>query len=776
MLGLLLGFGLTQIGMLWWLAAAAAPLLIHLLSRRRYREVPWAAVEYLLAALQKSTRRLRAEQWILLLLRMLTIVCVVIAVAGPYLEQLGGTLAVGQPVHRILVIDGSYSMGYKPGERNRFDLAKQYARDIVARSSPGDGFSLVLMSAPARVVVGPPAFVSDDVRDALQRLAAASTGDNTADAQRKTDEDDFLKQISTLKLPHGGGNLADALDRVDELIARARQEYPRLATTEVYFLTDLGRTSWDLTAVAGGAHSREKLAALAGANRLAIVDLGQDHCENLAITGLRSDQPVYTTKSPIGFQTEVHNFGSQPHHAQIELLIDGQRFQQRAIDIAAGTQQTIAFAHRFEAPGDHAVEARLSGDPLDALDIDNHRWLSVPVKESLEALIVNGEGSREEARYLFNALNPYRDGSEPLPVHVEEMSDGRLLETDLHRFDCVFLANVSRFTPAEARILADYAKSGGGLVFFLGDRVDPQNYNQELGGGRPNTCRLLPMRLDQPTAAGRYTFDPLGYKDPIVHEFQGNERAGLLSTAITRYFKLKRPDDAAAATPSLQSRIALGIRETGDPAIVAAPIAGDGPGDRGGWSIVVAIPASFASVDPSSKEPWSNWPMKYSFQPVVQNLLLAAIGPQGANRNVLVGKPLESSMPAAHASSSLSLEKPDGHKEQIRIAARDNGNRWSYADTWLSGIYRADFAAAGEPARADLFAVNVDTSESDLAKISKDQLPDGLTVVSGWNGLDQRPAMELGSRMGQQRWFLYAALGFMLLETILAFWFGYRAS
>src|SRR5260221_8259868 len=203
MFGLLLGFGLTQIGMLWWLAAAAAPLLIHLLSRRRYREVPWAAVEYLLAALQKSTRRLRAEQWILLLLRMLTIVCVVIAVAGPYIEQLGGTLAVGQPVHRILVIDGSYSMGYKPGEKNRFELAKQYARDIVARSPQGDGFSLVLMSAPARVVVGPPAFVSDDVRDALQPLAAASTGDNTVDSQRQTAEDDVLQPVSTLTHPDG---------------------------------------------------------------------------------------------------------------------------------------------------------------------------------------------------------------------------------------------------------------------------------------------------------------------------------------------------------------------------------------------------------------------------------------------------------------------------------------------------------------------------------------------------------------------------------------------
>ncbi|HKD35987.1 MAG TPA: hypothetical protein VKB78_04275, partial [Pirellulales bacterium] len=390
-------------------------------------------------------------------------------------------------------------------------------------------------------------------------------------------------------------------------------------------------------------------------------------------------------------------------------------------------------------------------------------------------------------------LNPYRDGTEPLPVHVDQMPDGRLLETDLHRFDCVLFSNVSRFTPAEARILTDYAKSGGGLVFFLGDRVDAQNYNQELGGGRPNTRTLLPALLDQPVAAGRYSFDPLGYKDPIIHEFEGNVRAGLLTTAIARFFKLKMPDygnamsQAAnrktadnkavepAATARAQPRIALGISETEDPAIVAAPIAGDSPADRGGWSILVAIPASFASVDPASKEPWSNWPMKYSFQPIMQNLLLAAIGPQGADRNTLVGRSIGSSLRAAHATSSLSLETPDGRKQQIRVAARDDANRWSYADTWQSGLYRADFGG-GDSSATNLFAVNVETNESDLAKISPGELPDGLTIVSGLSGSDRRLAAETGSRAGQERLFLYAALACLLLETLLAWWFGYRAS
>ena len=337
----------TQIGMLWWLAAAAAPLLIHLLSRRRYREVSWAAMEYLLAALQKRSRRLRFEHWLLLAVRTGLIVAVVIAVAGPYVERLGGTSVAGNPVHRVFVLDGSYSMAYKPADRSRFDLAKDLIRDLVARSTQGDGFTLVLMSDPARTVIGTPAFVSDEVRDALRRLK--SSLDQSTDlsaAQRLVDEDDFLKELRDLKLPQGGGDLSGSLDRVEEIIARAKREFPRLTNTEVYFLSDLGRTKWDLDSASGGRQIRERLVRLADSARLAVADLGQSHCENLAITRLRASQAaqsIYTTKGPVDVAAEVRNFGSQPHGVRAELLIDSQRVQERSLNVPAGGQQSVGF-------------------------------------------------------------------------------------------------------------------------------------------------------------------------------------------------------------------------------------------------------------------------------------------------------------------------------------------------------------------------------------------------------------------------------------------------
>ncbi len=160
--------------MLGWLAAAAAPILIHLWNKRKYREVPWAAMEYLLAAMRKNARRIQLEQWLLLAVRTLLIVLIVLAVAQPYAEQLGLSFAAGQRTLKVLVIDGSYSMGYKPTDKTRFEKAKQLAAQIVEESRQGDAFTLVLMGSPPTVVVGTPAMEAGAVsgRDRQSEVAA----------------------------------------------------------------------------------------------------------------------------------------------------------------------------------------------------------------------------------------------------------------------------------------------------------------------------------------------------------------------------------------------------------------------------------------------------------------------------------------------------------------------------------------------------------------------------------------------------------------------------
>jgi hypothetical protein len=116
-----LAFGFGNVWMLGWLAAAAAPILIHLWNRRHYRRVPWAATQFLLAALQTQARRLRIEQWLLLALRVAAIALAMLAAAGPYATPPRRSAVAAEPVHRIFVLDRSFSMAYRPAAETLFD-------------------------------------------------------------------------------------------------------------------------------------------------------------------------------------------------------------------------------------------------------------------------------------------------------------------------------------------------------------------------------------------------------------------------------------------------------------------------------------------------------------------------------------------------------------------------------------------------------------------------------------------------------------------------------
>ena len=62
----------------------------------------------------------------------------------------------GHRTHKIIIIDGSFSMAAKVGDETLFDRARAKAQEVVTKSSRGDGFSVLLMSAPARGVVPRP--------------------------------------------------------------------------------------------------------------------------------------------------------------------------------------------------------------------------------------------------------------------------------------------------------------------------------------------------------------------------------------------------------------------------------------------------------------------------------------------------------------------------------------------------------------------------------------------------------------------------------------------
>lgn len=725
----LIAFGWLNLPMLGWMAAAAAPLLIHLWSRRRYREVPWAAMQYLLAAIRRRYRRWQLEQWILLAIRTLLITLLVLAVAQPYLESSGlAAPADAGRTHHLLVIDGSYSMNYQPEGETLFQRAKELAGRIVEECPQGDAFTLILMATPPRVVVGKASF---DAREVVQ-------------------------EIDALRASHTSVALAATLAAARRVVEQVRADQPRLSRHEVCILTDLARVGWWHEGAA-----REEVRKLAGqvaeAASLVVLDLGQAGADNLAVTGVTLADPVVTVARDVQFEATLKNFSHSARPRQtVDLLIDGRRIEQRTVDVPAQGEASVALAYRFETPGNHTADVRIAGDKLET---DNHRWLAVPVKSFVRVLCIDGRPSgvpfQGATGYLQVALSP-RSGLEEGMVRVEVAAESALLEKPLSGYDCVFLADVAQFTQHEARVLFDYAQAGGSLLFFMGDQVVAERYNLQLAREGEGAVRLLPAKLgevvDHPAEA---RLDPLGYRHPILEVFRGQERSGLITTPVTRSIKLA-PDESTGA------RTVLALAD-GEPLVVER--------SAGRGRVIL--------VGTSADTSWTAMPMLPSYVPLVQEMLAWCVGGQLAGRNVGVGQPIEGTVPAAAGDVPVTIQTPQGTRETVRAQSRGVDGVWTFVDTDPSGIYTAQLGRPGGTAQS--YAVNLDTAESDLARLDPEELRGAVWAgvsfahQTTWQELDEESLGPVRPRSRLHESLLYAVLGLVFTESILAWRLGRRA-
>ena len=111
-------------------AAAALPIVLHLLKREPEARVKFAAVKLLKQAPVEHTERRHIRELLLLALRIGALVLLAFAFARPFLPNRASASTGGVTV---VALDTSFSLA-APG---RFERARQLARDAIAAAPPG---------------------------------------------------------------------------------------------------------------------------------------------------------------------------------------------------------------------------------------------------------------------------------------------------------------------------------------------------------------------------------------------------------------------------------------------------------------------------------------------------------------------------------------------------------------------------------------------------------------------------------------------------------------
>lgn len=130
------------------LAAAALPLLLHLVRRHEVPEVLFPAVRYLEDARREQSRRLRFREWLLLLVRTLLIMALVLAAAGATVRR--GTFGPHAPSALVLVVDNDAASGVViDGEPVLAPLVRA-AVQVLGRATLSDRVWLIAADGVAR--------------------------------------------------------------------------------------------------------------------------------------------------------------------------------------------------------------------------------------------------------------------------------------------------------------------------------------------------------------------------------------------------------------------------------------------------------------------------------------------------------------------------------------------------------------------------------------------------------------------------------------------------
>ena len=291
----------------------------------------------------------------------------------------------------MLVLDGSLSMAYTDGDVTRFEQAKNLAEQLVKDARRGDAISVIVMGDPPRVVIGDPS----------------------------PNHSEVLKEIHEITLPHGDTDLTASFNAVDRVL-----EASTISQKEVVFLTDLQTASWRKPDAAKDEGLKRVLARIeARRPRSVVIDLGKKGGENRAVTSLRLTEPIVTVGATRHWSTRQSTITGRrkPRACRVLLArVDGQLGPEQPRDLPVGRRGRPGRLqpHVHGALATTCSEVQIDDDPL---KIDNHRWLAVPVRESLSVLLVDGHFKSEpfqaETDYLaLQALSP-ASGSEGAQGH-----------------------------------------------------------------------------------------------------------------------------------------------------------------------------------------------------------------------------------------------------------------------------------------------------------------------------------------------------------------------
>jgi Aerotolerance regulator N-terminal/von Willebrand factor type A domain len=458
------------------LGALAVPVIVHLVRRTRAPQVDFPSLMFVRRVPQRTIRRKRLHNLLLLALRALAIVLAVLAFARPFLPG-SGAEAMQRDRSNVILVDTSLTMR----QGGRFEKARTRALGIVSQIE-GEKGAIVAFNRGYEV---------------LEKLS--------------TDTGKLRAALTGLQPSNFGTDIMQALKGAESLFADDTSGAKR-----IFLISDFQ---------ASGKGEASNAFRLKGDIKLEVVDISDESIENIAISDLGVHGLVYQQKYSDKLTAKVTNFGLEDRRAvRVEFRINDSVIEKREVDVPAGESKTLEFTDFNVNDGVNRCQLDITDD---AFTFDNRFSFTIRRSPQVKVLIIEtATRGQSESFYLKNALTT----GENLPFALTVKSSGSANPAELSEYGVVILNDPGEINSALATQLVKFVEGGGGLVVSTGPHTRADAFNRSFG-------TLSPTVLDEAVQArtSPVTLSEIRTDHPIFEVFRQSGR--LASIRFAGYFR-----------------------------------------------------------------------------------------------------------------------------------------------------------------------------------------------------------------------------------------------
>jgi len=704
---------------LYALAAGAIPLIVHLLKRRQAVIVHFSTLRFLKLAQKKSSRRMRMENLLLWLLRTLLMLLLALAFALPVIRTSSFGNLMGRSARDVAIVwDVSASMEYASGQKKTWEESREILLAILKSLQKGDRVTIFLAGEEVTPLISEP---SGDLDLASAQVRAAQT--------RPT--------ISRL-----APAMTAACQSLEDSGHRER---------EVYLVTDGQSLSWrefrsreNMSVQTAGTNGTDAIAAgTVPSNATPAAAMwnpakwSDDYTFFIALVG--PTKPVNTgvldvdiaprvlmENSAATASVRIGQFG-EAADTTLTLFIDDKESGRLAV--GATSAGSLSFLLPPLTRGVH--RARIECQP-DGYPLDNTLYFLLRVRERLPVLLA---GPQDATFFVRRALNPGGDAAGGFDVLEAEPAS--IAVPELSKYSSVILCDAFPLPGALLLGVEQFAKSGGLVIIFPGDRAGPQDYD---------AATFLPARVDKVEDAG----------DEGMHSL-----LRLVQPQDPIFSSLKFPP---GAVPSVSVKRNLSWKDPYPDAEVLLSTQGDRPflqGRKFGKGRVMAFSVS-------GDRNWSNLPLSPYFLPFLHQMVEFGAGMTPEPLYTYLVRDIILPVGTPGFAGLKSIRAPSGAYVPVRTVRTESGETFRIEGLPGPGVYTSILAGQETP----VLAVNAKRQESDLSLLADEDARSLLGVDRVLTAHDGSELMRLvdGHRVGRPmtETLLWLAALIAILELFVA--------